>query len=154
MFLLLIGLLAAVGCAARASAPGPARMPLVLGVDPASPLWDATVAAVAAWRKATGLDIRVAADGTVPVLFVASLNGCGATDEGCSFGGDESRIEVREDTPSDHLAPLIMHELGHLLRGDGLHLASPDDLMSSPTRAKRITADDLAFICEQQRCSV
>ena len=86
----------------------------------------------------------------MPIFFVEGLSSCGEQDEGCSFGGEESRIEIRSDTPVNHLELLIMHEIGHLLRGDGLHLAAPSALMSSPTHASGITQMDLEFVCEKQ----
>lgn len=154
-FLILAGL-ALAGCGAGAVAKN-RKAPAVpfFQVDPSSPLYEPALAAARAWSEATGLDVRVAADGEIPIFFVEQLSGCHelAGNEACSFKGGEARIEVLGSTPAAHLQLLLEHEMGHHLRGDGVHIAdSPLAIMATPTRGTTITPEDVAFICAVQNC--
>lgn len=151
-FLILAGL-ALAGCGAAAVKRH--RGPFVFQVETDSPLYAPATAAAAAWAEATGLDVRVAPDGDIPIFFVEHLSGCNeaAGDQACSFKGAEGRIEVRSATPAKLLRQLLTHEMGHELRGDGVHLATVDAIMGSPSRAETITPEDVAFICQTCECA-
>lgn len=152
MWLLVLGLFA-LGCAA---ANEPRRGPWVFQVDADSPLWGAATQAAAAWAEATGLDVRVSPEGDIPIIFVEQLSGCheNAGSNGCSFKGAQARIEILSSVPAKGWRALIEHEMGHELRGDGVHLETPGTLMyPSQQWTQQLTADDVAFICQACDCT-
>lgn len=156
MWFLALAVLALAGCGAAAAAANLKTAPLpFFQVDPDSPLYEPALRAARAWKDATGLDVRVGPDGDIPIFFVEQLSGCTelAGNEACSFKGGQARIEVLGSTPAAHLQLLLTHEMGHHLRGDGVHIVdNPLALMATPTRGKTITAEDVAFICAARNC--
>lgn len=157
MWLLVLGLFA-LGCAAAAE---PRRGPWIFQLDADSPMWGAAVQAAADWAKATGLDVRVAPDGNIPILQVEHLSYVrpGVCDEstgsnGCSFKGDQARIEILSSVPAKGWRALIAHEMGHELRGDGVHLEQFGNLMAASQDWRQgLTPEDIAFICQVTECT-
>jgi len=125
-------------------------------VDPESPLWAPARSAAEEWSKATGRAITASEDGDVPIFFVSDLvdEDCGGPNAmACSYRGDDARIEVLESVPERHLPVLLLHEMGHHLRGEEGHLSDPSALMAEPIRATGITPADRDFICERFDCA-
>lgn len=154
MWLLILAGLALAGCGVAAVNLKTAPLPF-FQVDPDSPLYEPALRAAAAWKAATGLNVRVGPDGDIPIFFVEKLSGCTelAGNEACSFKGEEARIEVLGSTPAAHLLTLLTHEMGHHLRGDGVHIVdNPLAIMATPTRGTTITPEDVDFICQSRNC--
>lgn len=151
----------AVGCVVDARRQGPGTVnwasSLSFQVDPTSPLFAPAQQAAAEWSKAIGRPVSVSADGAIPIFFVSKLDpdACGPTAMGCGYNGKDARIEVLESTPAKALKPLLLHEMGHQLRGERGHLETPiDAIMADPIRGNVLTSADIAFICERFDCEL
>lgn len=85
-----------------------------------------------------------------PDLFLAN---CNAVVGGCSprtlgFAElAEDRVWLRSDLSGDRLHATLLHEMGHVLRGEGGHLAEDGNVMSElATGLLQPTPDDYAFV--------
>lgn len=125
---------------------------------PAGELWAGLECALERWNAATGLALDVSLVGPHYVRWrePADVPGGGVAWVGGSFSG--TRTYVSSTLPAHHLCPVLVHELGHVLRKSYLH--SPEDgSMSYPvvhvdsTPVSKITAGDLALVCAQQACT-
>lgn len=145
-FVLALLALAPLGCSHDAPEPpsfwtdNPALTPLL-------------AAAAEQWGTATGREISIAPEG-IPVFFVETLDpkACGPNALGCSFGGADARIELLASAPPRFLARVVLHEMGHELRGEPGHLAHGGAVMSDPIEATAPTAADHDFVCSAFDC--
>lgn len=112
------------------------------------------------WSKALGITVTATPDGNIPILLVEKLSDVcqgNSVSRGCSsidLHGGDNWIEILSSIPSDDRFGVIMHEMGHHLRGSGEHLGeSPDVLMSAnrDARITRVTPADVAWVCSGPR---
>ena len=139
-------------------------------VDPTSELYTAAVEAAANWTRATGVMCTVSADGDIPIILTPNPEcplppeyaGTGKVVMGCTMDTDKdgARIEMNVknlSAPPEELVVNIMHEMGHILRGDYDHLNNPEDkcCIMAPaydTCKRAITPKDIDFICQCLEC--
>lgn len=129
--------------------------PFHFQVDPKTDLYAPAMAAAEKWSAALGRTITVSPDGEIPIFYVTSLSPPAApTDKGFSWSGDEARIEVLTSVPESVLPLLLLHEMGHVLRGVPGHVTNnPKAVMAKPAQpGATITPEDIAFICEYLDC--
>ena len=147
------------GCAANWGTWQRKRRSLSFQCSPDSPLYEPARLAASAWSTAIGRPVTVTPDGVYPLLIsdhpscwdgVARSRGCSRlTDD-----PDDGYIAVLTTTePSDYYG-VILHEMGHHLRGlmKPEHLDDPDALMHGQRSTETITPADVRFVCENFDC--
>lgn len=114
-----------------------------------------TTAAAARWSAATGCDVRVG-DGGIPVRLVDMLYDDAGHAQPEMFGLQHwtESGEIVIDVTALRSQPVIPHEMGHALFPRHGHVDDDVSLMSSHGGAWRITAADLAFVCEGFPCAL
>lgn len=151
-----------VGCASEFKP----RKSVSFQCDVDSKLWQPATQAAALWSAALDRPITVTADGDIPMFFVPELNKeqCkGANPGGCAVDilKPDARIEILEDSYPDlqSLIIVIMHEMGHHIRGVGGHLEGEKykfclmhdtirDKTAEELRLVKITPADVEFVSE------
>lgn len=156
----------AVGCAAEARRRGseeasplpPKLRTLRFQVDDDSELHEDARIAARTWSKATGLDVTATPDGDTPILLVETLSescsteghpnarGCAHVDEDPSGGW----IEVLSSVHPNYRYGVVLHEMGHHLRGLGDHLSGIPHAVMASDRGITDTEplpEDVAFVC-------
>lgn len=112
--------------------------------------------AVERWRAATCLDINVDMTGPGFVRW-RHADELAPNVAQTLTPYSASRIQISDGKPLDFTCPVLIHEMGHVLRRSPSH-PGPDGSMSFPmTRVtsspvSRITADDLNAVCAVQPC--
>lgn len=160
----------AVGCAAEArrrsdnevaSLPAQLRS-LSFQVDADSELYEDARIAARTWSEATGLTITVTPDGETPILLVPALSASCDTEghpnaRGCAHVDaalDGGWIEVLSSIHPNYRYGVVLHEMGHHLRGHGDHLTGvPHAVMASDRGITdtELLPEDVAFICAGDR---
>lgn len=141
------------------------RRSLAFQVAEDSPLWEPAKRAAETWSKAIGRTITVTPDGYIPIFFVSSVDPECEPDSStaaCSYvtnlPQEEGRdyTQVIESIPSSDLYSVLLHEIGHHLRGptQPSHLSNPSAVMFSKSRNSVLTPADIAFVCESFDCPI
>lgn len=141
------------------------RSSMSFQVERDSDLYAPALRAAAAWSKATGSDVFVSEDGDIPIFRTAQtecitlpdqpVGTCvGASSPGA--GTPDARVEVPSYMPVKLLEVVLLHEMGHCLRGDSAHLARSGAIMSERFDAAAqlpvLTREDVLFICQKWGC--
>ena len=128
-------------------------------VDEDSALYAPAQEAARRWSLALGIPVTSTADGTIPI-FLTDTPSCppptiplqpGDRVGGCSMdlGTPDARIEIPSSILAGEWLTVLMHEMGHHLRGkEGQHVQEPGHLMSrGVNNGQDITPADVAFVC-------
>lgn len=116
--------------------------------------------AAEAWSRATGIAITVTPDGVIPIIRVAALEqGCeaGPNARGCSYVTElpeEGWTEIPNSVHWSVLYGVLLHEMGHHLRGTSGHLAGvPHAVMAADRSIAETTLlpEDIAYVCNGGR---
>ena len=115
--------------------------------------------ASATWAQAGIAPPPVAEQGSANVHLVDDIDGvCGASVGAVTLACthfDPLTIYLSRSIPEPLLARTVLHEMGHVIRGDGLHLTSAEGcpehrrgpfVMCSATGVEAPTSSDVAFI--------
>lgn len=159
-----------VGCAAdtkrRNAIPSPTtprRKSLSFQVEGDSELYTPSLAAAETWSKALGIPITVTPDGDIPIILVETLDpGCYAagalpTARGCSYVSDQPEDGWTEISSAIHPSVrygVVLHEMGHHLRGTTGHLDGVPHAVMAEKRGLSDTTllpEDLTFVCQGAR---
>lgn len=132
-------------------------------VDDDSELAEDARIAARTWSEATGRSITATPDGDIPILLVEELSASCDTSghpnaRGCAHEAEELTggwIEVLSSVHPHYRYGVVLHEMGHHLRGTGEHLSNPDAVMSADRKLDVYlpTPDDVAFVCSGPRFS-
>jgi len=123
----------------------------------AGELWEALECATGRWRAATCLDADLALMPETWARWLApELMPNGAT--GWAGGPfNDARIKVSAGAQPPTVCPVMVHEMGHVLRRDYSH-PGPDGSMSFPVThvfsepVSRITQEDIDAVCDYWPC--
>lgn len=167
-FPILLSLLFVAACASdarRRHSPSQRKRALAFQVEEGSPLWEPAKQAAETWSKAIGRTITVTPDGLIPIFFTNAIDPECQPDSStaaCSHvtnAPQEKGLDytlVLESISAADLYPVLLHEMGHHLRGPypPLHLSEPSAVMFPKSRNSLLTPADLSFVCEHFDCSV
>lgn len=139
-------------------------------VDTNSELFAPAMEAAANWTRALHIPITVSADGEIPIFLTPNpecplpeeYKGTGKVVMGCTMDVDKPGARIEMNVANLKVAPgvmlvNIMHEMGHILRGNYDHLDDPEDKCCIMAPADNpckvaITQKDIDFICECLEC--
>lgn len=97
---------------------------------------------------ALGHEIEVSPTGDIAIYYVKALEpSCGGEGTwGCAY---TDSIEILESIPRRYQKLVLMHEMGHVIRGRPGHIDYNDmAIMATPTKGRVITSDDVRFVTE------
>lgn len=133
--------------------------------SPGDPLYEDAVKAASTWSAALGRTLTVSPDGDIPILLVAELDpGCQAVDttgsaRGCSRVMADLRDSFTQIPERIHWSVrygVLLHEMGHHLRGGSGHVTTnPEAVMTSARKLGNVTLlpEDIDFVCTGPRFS-
>lgn len=127
-------------------------------VDEASELYATAQQAARRWSLALGIPVTATTDGVIPI-FLTDNPTCPIPNDmqpgdkvgGCAqgIGTPDQRIEIPSYVLPEEWLTVLMHEMGHHLRGkSGQHLREEGHLMSTGVHnGQDITPADVEFVC-------
>lgn len=156
--LLLVVLALVVGCSG-ASGVEPSAPSCGFALVPAPALVAEVKAAAERWSAATGCDVRIERGGVRVRLVPPMRTRSGGVQPGLTHWLDSGELVI--DVTDERSAPVIPHELGHLLQllGDApppperAHLTDGFSLLASGGGEGFITDADLEFVCSGFPCA-
>lgn len=125
-----------------------------------SELYEPAKQAAETWSAATGATITVTPDGVIPIVLVEKLaDDCeaGPNARGCSYvvgSPEESWTEIPSSVHWSIRYGVLLHEMGHQLRGTAGHLTGVPHAVMAADRAIGETIllpEDVAFVCSGTR---
>lgn len=137
----------------------PRRASMSFQVEGDSELYAPAKEAADTWSKALGIPITVTPDGDIPIILVETLDpGClkaGAlpTARGCSYVVEQPTDSWTEISSNIHWSVrygVVLHEMGHHLRGTNEHLEGVPHAVMAANRSLddiQLLPEDLTFIC-------